>query len=64
MLQGLKSTFHFSRLEVSRKISPTLGVEAFFSHTWRFEKNEFVMDNEHFVQLGVRLPVNRISNDF
>jgi hypothetical protein len=64
MLQGLKSTFHFSRLEVSRVISPIMNIEAYFSHTWRFEKNEFGLDNEHFVQLGVRIPVNRITNDF
>jgi hypothetical protein len=64
MLQGLKSTFHFSRLEVSRVISSAMSIEAYFSHTWRFEKNEFGLDNEHFVQIGVRIPVNRITNDF
>ncbi|MDZ4750492.1 MAG: hypothetical protein SGI87_02670 [Flavobacteriales bacterium] len=64
MLQGLKSTLHFSRLEVSHPISKTLGVDAYFNYGWRFEKNEFETLNEHFLQIGVRIPVNVLTTDF
>ncbi|MDZ4822510.1 MAG: hypothetical protein SH856_03530 [Flavobacteriales bacterium] len=54
ILQGTKSTFNFHQLEVSRNILPEWNLELFFSHTFRFEKNEFARSSEHFLMIGIR----------
>ncbi|MEY3397701.1 MAG: hypothetical protein RL220_295, partial [Bacteroidota bacterium] len=64
MMQGLKSTFHFHQFEISTPLAGGTGSELFFSHAWRFEKNKVSTTNEHFVTAGIRIPVNRVVQDF
>ncbi|MBL0314239.1 MAG: hypothetical protein IPP69_00165 [Flavobacteriales bacterium] len=54
MLQGLKSTFYFQSLSISKKLGESKAFELFFNHTYRMEKNEFAISTDHFFQLGIR----------
>ncbi len=52
--QGLKSAFTFHRLEVVRSLEGAFDLEIFASHTWRFERNDYHRDNDHFLMAGIR----------
>lgn len=54
ILQGTKSTFNFQRLEVSKPVFPEMNLEMFFSHTFRFVKNEFERNSDHIFMVGIR----------
>jgi len=54
LMQGNKSTFMFHQFTISRKILPNDQLEAFVSHTFRYEKNDFGLSQDQFIMLGIR----------
>lgn len=61
MAQGLKSTLHFNKFKLSKRLNTAMPVNLNFSYILRYESNEVFKTTDHMVQLGISInPVRRV----